>query len=167
MAEKTDKKILATVNPKLMLNKRLQLAHDRMLLCHAQPNEKEYGDKWHEYLIAGGNRTMIEDGIDNENWKHHKEVSLMAEYTKGKWSVSHPLNDKTTIITPERLLANIEWGTSIPQEEQRANGVLFASAPALYEALKAVQQWRNDPEMFIEEIAPLINKALALVEKGE
>jgi len=68
---KTDKEILSTVNHNLMLDQRLQLAHDKMLLCRADTNSQEYADKWHEYLKAGGDRTMRDKGIDLDNWKRH------------------------------------------------------------------------------------------------
>lgn len=40
---------------------------------------------------------------------------------------------------------------------------LHLSAPKLYGALQAVRQWQNDPEMYKEEIMPIVKKALALV----
>ena len=41
----TNKEILSTVNPKLMVDKRLQLVHDQMLLCSAGTETKEYANK--------------------------------------------------------------------------------------------------------------------------
>jgi len=73
MSELTDEEILETADPLLVLNKRLQLAHDRMLLCSEEAGSYEYAVKWREYLDAGGNRTMIELGIDNNNWQRHRK----------------------------------------------------------------------------------------------
>ena len=67
----SDDQILATADQALVLKRRLQLAHDRMLLCPTGPETEEYALRWREYLDAGGNRSMIENGIDNENWRRH------------------------------------------------------------------------------------------------
>jgi len=68
----TDNEILATVDKSKMFDQRLQLAHDKMLLCKTSPETKEYADKWHEYLAAGGDRTMRDKGIDLDNWLKHR-----------------------------------------------------------------------------------------------
>lgn len=64
-----DEEILAKADPALCRDQKLQIAHDKMLLSTAPPESEEYACLWHEYLAAGGNRTMIEPSIDNENWK--------------------------------------------------------------------------------------------------
>lgn len=67
-----DEEILAKAAPTLCRDEKLQLAHDKMLLSTASPGSEEYGRLWKEYLAAGGNRTMIEPGIDNENWRRFR-----------------------------------------------------------------------------------------------
>ncbi len=67
----TDSEIIATAEKSLMLNQKLQLAHDRMLLCPTGPETEEYSTRWRDYLDSGGNLSMIEPGIDNENWRRH------------------------------------------------------------------------------------------------
>lgn len=57
------------------------------------------------------------------------------KYTKEDWKASHPLNDVTNIITPERLLARVQWGASVEVEEQKANANLIVASPLMYEAL--------------------------------
>jgi len=74
----TDEQILATADPALMFDKRLQLAHDRMLLLPDPPQTEEYGKAWREYLAAGGDRSMRDKGIDLENWWCHREISPNA-----------------------------------------------------------------------------------------
>ena len=69
MATLTDEAILLSADKALCQNKTLQLAHDRMLLCTAEPEEEEYRRLWQNYLKAGGDRTMRDNGIDLENWK--------------------------------------------------------------------------------------------------
>ena len=70
----TDEQILATADPALMFDKRLQLAHDRMLLCPTGPETEEYGKRWREYLAAGGDRTMRDRGIDLDNWQRYRKA---------------------------------------------------------------------------------------------
>jgi len=65
----TDKEILAKANPQLCQNRELQLAHDRMLLCKALVGSKEYSRRWRNYLAAGGDRTMRDNGIDCDSWR--------------------------------------------------------------------------------------------------
>ena len=74
MPEITDVEILKTVNPALMFDKRLQLAHDWMLLCPTGPDTEEYASRWREYLAAGGDRTMRDRGIDLDNWHRHSQL---------------------------------------------------------------------------------------------
>lgn len=67
----SDSKILKTCDSNLCLDRRLQLAHDRMLLCRSCETSDEYAAAWDEYKAAGGNLTMHDAGIDNGNWKRH------------------------------------------------------------------------------------------------
>jgi len=75
----TDEEILSQVDQTLYRNTELQIAHDRMLLCSSPPESEEYKKLWHDYLLAGGNRTMIEQGIDNENWKRLRNLTKLAK----------------------------------------------------------------------------------------
>jgi len=66
----------------------------------------------------------------------------MENYTKGEWKASHPQDNHTAFITDsnfqQKVLMSVQWGSDIPEIEQRANAHLIASAPDLYEALKGI-----------------------------
>lgn len=79
----------------------------------------------------------LRQGIQNARVKLAQEENM--EYSKGNWRASHPLNDKTSIITQIKVVGVIHWGASISLQEQRDNAHLIASAPDMYEALKAIQ----------------------------
>lgn len=70
-AAKSDEEILATADVALCVNRELQAAHDQMMLI-GRWEGSEYATAWNRYLAAGGNRTMIDSGIDNENWQRHR-----------------------------------------------------------------------------------------------
>ena len=94
------------------------------------------------------------------------------DYSNGDWSVLEDKNRRLHII---RTLPN-GWVDRIceiviPSTGYRvnaeANAQLIASAPLLYEALLAVRQWAGDPEMYFQEVSPIIKKALSKAEGKE
>ena len=46
-------------------------------------------------------------------------------YTKGEWRASHPQDNHTAFISDnnfqQKVLMSVQWGTDIPEIEQRAN----------------------------------------------
>jgi len=82
----TDEQILATADPALMFDKRLQLAHDRMLLLPDPPQTEEYGKAWREYLAAGGDRSMRDKGgiMQNkvEEYNNYLANIALKEHTR-------------------------------------------------------------------------------------
>ena len=101
----------------------------------------------------------------------------MAEFTKGEWKVSHPINNDYTIYVGE-------YGKGIEQiailfenkPNVEANAHLIASAPAMYEALKTIrnegtrcleicQQDRPVRAIYnIDEVDRIARQALLLAE---
>jgi len=65
----TDQVILDSADKALCLKPSLQIAYDRMMLSNAEPGTDEYSHNWRAYLSAGGDRTMLDAGIDLENYK--------------------------------------------------------------------------------------------------
>lgn len=63
----SDNEILATANKKLCYRPKLQVAYDRLLIASA--HGQSISGLWENYLRHGGDRTMVDDGVDHNNWK--------------------------------------------------------------------------------------------------
>lgn len=119
-----DTQILATANPALMSNRELQAAHDQMMILEAEPDTDEYRRRWQRYLAAGGNRTMIDDGIDNDNWKRHIEPTtptvtggMMSDEWHGYYVVTPEYGDVVPVLDYGQ--GPIEYGRDVIEIEAR------------------------------------------------
>jgi len=93
------------------------------------------------------------------------------EYTKGKWevSVSKVVTGEFYSVVSSYRKHQFEIAKIMSAKEDKANAQLIASAPDLYEALKAIDGYLSAP--FPANITrkksavELLDKALAKVEK--
>ncbi|KKL74552.1 hypothetical protein LCGC14_2063730 [marine sediment metagenome] len=101
----------------------------------------------------------------------------MINYTKGKWTASHPQDNHTAFISDnnfqQKILMSVQWGSDISEIEQRANAQLIAAAPDMYEVLKELLEWAelsygDDTGIWADKYDPAIiktKKALAKADK--
>ncbi len=70
----SDAAILRSADPTLCTRPKLQIAYDRCLLSDAPCHSDHYSKTWTAYLEAGGDRGMVDHGIDLGNWKRLRQL---------------------------------------------------------------------------------------------
>jgi len=80
---------------------------------------------------------------------------------------SHPLDNQTTIVDDSRVVANIHWGLSIIDAEQRDLTNKFTASPAMYEELKRAKEWlvRFVMRFYVQAENPTYEKMKALYQE--
>ncbi len=93
----------------------------------------------------------------------------MANYTEGKWEVQQLGDGMWEILSGDYIIAQSGCPETIKEKnESMENALLIASAPALYKALKAWQDWEyGKTDKTFSMIQEMRMDALALVEGKE
>ncbi len=78
-------------------------------------SEKQKGKNWNEVI-----REMNQPVSDKQN------------YTRGRWTSSHPQDSHTALVsqslTNPKVIAGVVWGAEVTEDEQRANADLIVTA---------------------------------------
>ncbi|MBA7574724.1 hypothetical protein ES708_16539 [subsurface metagenome] len=93
----------------------------------------------------------------------------MINYTKGEWKLVQPASGQIEVLGLTGMVASIKLNSLIQPKEMLANAQLIASAPDLYEALKALtNDAQASPKINVWEIPySTIQDAIKALAKAE